>query len=162
MVKNLYLVLFAVAVIAASTSCEKDDDIRTPDPIFTKALEAQYPNAKWVEWEKKYGYTVAEFWDNGSELNVWYNSDAKWEMAETDLGRDKGKLPAAVVETFNSSGYSNWIIDDLDMYSRPDGTYYLIEIEKNGERDRDLYFTEQGTLLSDTVEKGDFLPTSKF
>ena len=162
MVKNLYLVLFAVAVIAASTSCEKDDDIRNPDPIFTQALESQYPDAGWVEWEKKYGYVVAEFWHNGSELNVWYDSDASWEMTETDLGRDKSKLPTAVVDTFENSGYASWNIDDLDMYSRPDGTYYLIEIEKNGDRDRDLYFSEQGTLLSDTVEKSEFLPTSKF
>ena len=58
MVKNLYLVLFAVAVIAARTSCEKDDDIRNPDPIFTQALESQYPDAGWVEWEKKYGYVL--------------------------------------------------------------------------------------------------------
>ena len=42
MVKNLYLVLFAVAVIAASTSCEKDDDIRTVDPIFTDAGKVSF------------------------------------------------------------------------------------------------------------------------
>jgi hypothetical protein len=47
-----------------------------------------------------------------------------------------------------------WIVDDLDKYERPDMTFYLIEIEFSGKKDRNLYYAVDGTLLKDEEDKG--------
>ena len=161
MKKRFYTLALALFTILVSTSCDKEYDIRRIDATFSNALTSQFPNAVWVEWERNYDFYVAEFYQDGTQLKVWFNEDAKWCMTETDLGRDMKKLPAAVLEAFEKTQYTAWMIDDLDKYERADGTFYLIEIDLEGKKDRDLYFSENGTLLKDSAETGDFKPTTK-
>ena len=54
----------------AFTSCSDDDDddgIRVSEEL-NLALRTKYPNAANVEWEAKAGFYVADFRDNGTEL----------------------------------------------------------------------------------------------
>ena len=85
-------------------------------------------------------------------------------MTETDLGIDVNKLPVVVKDAFLSSDYANWIVDDIDKYEREDMTFYLIEIEKKGQKDRNLYYNDQGGLLRDAEDmpNDDVLPTTQF
>jgi hypothetical protein len=55
-------------------------------------------------------------------------------------------------------------VDDIDKYERPAGVFYLIEIEKNGQKDRNLFYDENGNLLKDVVdtEKDTVLPNISF
>ena len=64
---------------------------------------------------------------------------------------------------FRSGKYANWRVDDIDKYERYDRTFYLIEIETKGEKDRDLYYDESGVLLKDEVDKenNDVTPDTK-
>jgi hypothetical protein len=50
------------------------------------------------------------------------------------------------------------------MYEREDMTFYLVEVEKNGEKDRNLYYNAEGGLLKDEVDapNDDVLPTTQF
>ncbi len=162
MKKNLVRVLLVVLGWTMGTSCEKDDDIRRIGVEFSQALNTRYPGAVMAEWERKSGYYVAEFYAEGRELKVWYNRNAEWCMTETDLGRGASGLPQAVSDAFTASAYGNWAIDDIDKYERPGETFYLIEVEKRGERDRDLYYSPSGMLLKDDYDRGDVLPTIKF
>lgn len=162
MKKNLVLVLLVVLGWAMGTSCEKDDDIRRIGAEFSQALNSRYPGAVMAEWERKSGYYVAEFYSEGLELKVWYNKNVEWCMTETDLGRGLSNLPQAVSDAFAASAYGNWAIDDIDKYERPGETFYLIEVEMRGERDRDLYYSPSGKLLKDDYDRGDVLPTIKF
>ena len=159
--KRFWIVLALLTVVVSTSSCDKEYDIRRIDATFSNALTSQFPNAIWVEWERNHDFYVAEFYQDGTQLKVWFNKDAQWCMTETDLGRDMEKLPAAVLETFKGTQYSTWMVDDLDKYERADGTYYLIEIDFENKSDRDLYFSENGKLLKDSAEKGDFKPTTK-
>ena len=159
--KKLYTLALALLTIVVSTSCDKEYDIRRIDATFSNALTTQYPNAVWVEWERYYDFYVAEFYQDGTQLKVWFNKNAEWCMTETDLGRDLKNIPAAVQATFEKSEYAVWMVDDLDKYERADGTYYLIEIDFENKKDRELYFSENGTLLKDSAEKGEFKPTTK-
>lgn len=162
---------FFLAVMALSSfafvSCDKDDDdnddIRVSEDV-QRALRDKYPNATNVEWEAKAGYYVADFRENGAELDVWFTTDAVWKMTETDLGIDVNKLPVAVKDAFLSSDYSNWVVDDIDKYEREDMTFYLIEVETRGQKDRNLYYNEQGGLLRDAEDmpNDDVLPTTQF
>ena len=163
MKKNLSMILFAVLGLALGTSCEKEDDSRRVDRELSEALNARFPEAVWVEWEKKRDFYVAEFHDAGTEVKVWYTGDAQWCMTERDLGRDAASLPEVVKEAFGTSAYASaWRVDDIDKYERPGEVFYLIEVEKAGERDRDLFYSEAGVLLKDDLDRGDVLPDMKF
>ena len=147
-------------------SCSDDDDnegARVPESVES-ALRAKYPDATNVEWEAKAGYYVAEFWMNGAEVDVWFTTDAVWKMTETDLGVNVSKLPAEVKEAFLAGEYAAWAVDDIDKYEREDMTFFLVEVEKNGQRDRNLYYNEQGGLLKDAEDapNDDVLPTTQF
>ena len=85
-------------------------------------------------------------------------------MTELDFGTNLGLLPDAVQNAFRNGQYANWRVDDIDKYERLDRTFYLIEIETNGQRDRDLFFAEDGSLLKDEVDKenNDVTPSTTF
>ena len=159
---GLFLVLLGAVIW---TSCDKDDDIRlsdVPDAVMS-TFEMKYPNASYAEWEKKKGYYVADFWQEGMDVQVWINSNAEWKMTEFDLGSNIQILPEAVRNAFQSGKYASWRVDGIDKFERYDRTFYLIEIETKGEKDRELYFDESGTLLKDEVDKEnhDITPDTK-
>lgn len=156
------MVLLAVLGLAASTSCEKEYDLRSVDRVFTEALLADYPEANWVEWERNRDWYVAEFRGNGGDVKVWYDRNAQWCMTEYDIRFNGSGFPVAVSEAFEASAYSLWKIDDVDKYERPGEVFYLIEVEKAGERDRMLFYSENGRLLKDVRDRNDVLPDIEF
>jgi hypothetical protein len=44
-------------------------------------------------------------------------------------------------------------VDDIDKYERPKDVFYLIEVETKGEKDRDLFYASDGTLLKDEADR---------
>ena len=104
--------LLGLAVVLAGamafTSCEKDDDLHSSDvpAAVLDSFDAKYPNVSRAEWEKKGGYIVAEFWQDGMDTQAWYNSNGEWLMTEFDLGRNVSALPQAVQEAFQNSAYA--------------------------------------------------------
>lgn len=153
--------VFTATVIAllgmvVFTACDHDDDdIRVSDvPVSVmNAFQAKFPNVVNAEWEKKSGYYVADFWQEGMETHVWMDKDAQWRMTELDLNTRLDFLPQAVQDAFRNGQYTSWRVDDIDKYERPGDTFYLIEVETNGQRDRDLYYAADGSLLKDEVDK---------
>ena len=149
------------------TGCsDDDDDIRVSDvpKDVLNTFEAKFPNVSHAEWENKKNYYVADFWQEGMETHVWIDNKAEWKMTELDFGTQLGLLPDAVQNAFREGQYANWRVDDIDKYERLDRTFYLIEIVTNGQRDRDLFFAEDGSLLKDEVDKenNDVTPSTTF
>ena len=134
------------------------------DFTVSGTLDAKFPAVARVEWEKKSVYYVAEFYENGVEMQAWFDTDAVWSMTETDLRTDLNVLPGLVQNAFQTGTYADWRVDDIDKYERPAGIFYLIEIEKTGQPDRGLFYGEDGTLLKDVVdtEIGEVLPNISF
>lgn len=166
MKKNFYWFLGAVCSMVMLSGCNDDeDDIPVSDvpQVVMSGLQAKYPNVSYAEWEKKGNYYVAEFWQEGMQTDVWMNAQGEWCMTELDLGTQLTLLPQAVQDAFMSGQYATWRVDDLDKYERPDRTFYLIEIETGGQADRDLYYSPEGILLKDEVDKenNDVTPTTK-
>lgn len=153
MKKYLYLLVAAMMTVTATAfaSCSDDDDntIDTENAIrLRKALDAIYPGAsERAEWEKDQGYFVAEF-DNKyrQDVEVWFADDAKWVMTQTDLERID-QLPQAVQAAFNAGGYSDYRVDDVDYYERFDGSFYVIEAEKAGQPDTELFYKDNGEFI---------------
>jgi hypothetical protein len=98
---GFFLTLLGVSVL---TSCEKEDDIHLSDvpSAVVNSFEAKFPNASRAEWEKKGGYIVADFWQDGMDTHVWYSSNGDWQLTEYDLGVNHSALPQAVQDAFQS------------------------------------------------------------
>lgn len=163
---NIWGWLLAVCCLITFWSCDDDDDLsasKVPADVQA-AFEAKFPAVNRVEWEKKSGYYVAEFKENGVDVEAWYDSNAVWCMTETDLRTDLAVLPGLVQSAFQSSQYADWRVDDIDKYERPGEYFYLIEVEKSGQLDRNLFYAEDGTLLKDVVDTSndEVLPNIKF
>lgn len=150
--------------VVGFTGCDDNDDVTNLSGVIENAFNDKFPDATWVEWERKAGYYVAEFRQDGMDVEAWYDNQGSWRMTESDFGRNLTLLPQAVQTTFQSSGYSQWTVDDIDEYECPDKTFYLIEVKKAGQRDRKLFYSQDGLLLKDVEDKenDDVLPTISF
>ncbi len=163
---DIWKFLFLFCSVVLLSACDNDDDLpssKVPETVKS-AFDAKFPTVNRVEWEKQSGYYVADFHENGVEMEAWFDSDAVWCMTETDLRTDLSALPGLVQNAFQTGNYADWRVDDIDKYERPAGVFYLIEVEKAGQQDRDLFYAEDGTLLKDDVdrENGEVLPNITF
>ena len=159
---KLYLLFFALCSVVTLQSCSDDDDPTNVSEAIQNAFKAKYPSATNEKWEMKSGYYVAEFRENGKEVDAWFTSNAEWSMAETDLGTDLNLLPDEIKTAFENSDYKTWRVEDIDKYERPDKTFYLIEVETTGQKDRKLFYGTDGTLIKDVedAENDDILPNT--
>lgn len=156
MKKYFYYLSMTLAGMLLLNSCDNDDDdirLSNVPQAVVKTFDIMYPDANGVEWEKNRGYYVADFWRAGTAIEAWFETKGEWRMTEIDLGRNLAALPEAVQKAFIDGQYATWQVDDLDKYERPDDTFYLIEVETKGERDRDLYYASDGRLLKDEADR---------
>lgn len=155
MKKYFYYLCVALTGMVFLNSCDEDDDIRFSDvpQAVVNTFNVMFPDVERAEWEKSRGYYVAECWYQQVETQAWFKKDGTWSMTESDLRTSLTNLPESVQTAFNASKYATWRVDDIDKFERPTDTFYLIEVETNGKRDRDLFFSPDGTLLLDEVDK---------
>ena len=145
--------------VFALASCSDDDDapVKVPDAV-TRAFTEKYTGVGRVEWDReKGGYLVAEFWKDGKEHEAWFDANGEWFMTEVDHGRDITSLPQAVQDGYKTTRYNEeqWTIDDIDEIQRKAyDTFYIIEVEKRGQPDFDLYFDANGTLFREVQDGG--------
>ena len=103
-----------------------------------------------VEWEKKYGYYVADFYD-GHEASAWFTQEGKWVLTSWEVHFNT--LPDPVKIRFMLHILDELMTTTLNMLKKPTGaTYYLIDIE-NSEIDvknkslTDKYLTNNYTII---------------
>ena len=156
MKKYLYYLCMGLVGMLFLNSCDDDDDdIRVSEvpKVVMNTFDTMFTNVDKAEWEKNRDYYVAEFWYANTIVEAWFDSKGAWCMTETDLGMNLANLPEAVQQAFNGGQYATWRVDDIDKYERPNETFYLIEVEKNGQRDRNLFFAPDGLVLKDDVDR---------
>ena len=140
------LAMMFIAALAFS-ACSDDDDndhISVPQAI-SQALKTKYPAATHIEWKQKGAYYVADCRMDGKEMDVWYNTQAEWQLTETELLWEN--LPGAVQTTFNNSEYATWQREDIDMLEYPlQPLQFVIEVEK-GNMEYQLFYSEDGNLM---------------
>lgn len=151
--KRIFLIPGLALCLATFMACN-DDSNGTPDNAEAKnTFDAMYPDATRTTWTRSGNYWVADFYDNGRDMEGWFDRPGKWCLTETDLTQEQ--LPEAVRTAFMTSEYAAWKIDDIDMIERPEmETIYVIEVEQ-GEMEYDLYYTADGTLIKAVPDDGD-------
>lgn len=157
MKKFAFWAMMTLSVVGL-TSCDKDDDHVRVSADLQEAFDSRYPNASRVDWEQNGGFYEAEFVGNGYENKAWFTPDGAWVMTEYDIPFNQ--LPQAVLDAFAASAYASWRVDDVDMIEKSGmEMIYVIEVE-SGEREYELTYLEDGTLLRENTEWGDHLPVA--
>ena len=137
-------------------SCSDDDNApngeqgAVPQAVLD-AFQSQYGQTR-AEWSVKDGYAIAEFTGESGETTAWYAlNDARWGMTET--GIPYSSLPQTIQDAIAQSAYANWTKDtEVDVLDR-NGSEKLYVVEmKNGGVEVDLYYTEGGILVNESVD----------
>lgn len=144
-------------------SCQEDKDTNvdfTPSKQIEEAFLKQFPNAKNITWREQKGYTVASFYLNQKTKvkkdynEAWFKHDGSCALTEIEIDNFES-LPLAVQEGYQATKFyaEAWTIDDIDLLYRPGmEPTYKIEVEKAGQPDHDLKFSEDGRLLSVMID----------
>lgn len=139
----------ALASVALFTACDDDDNIHYSNiPSETiNSFGQLYPNASRVEWDIEMNYFVADFNDGKHEVEAWFDQTGTWVMSETDITYNE--LPTAVSNSFESSIYGSWRVDDVDLVEQAGrGDIYIIDAEQ-GEQEITLHYSENGDLINE-------------
>lgn len=124
---------------------DSDGDVAAKDvpKAVMQTFRQMYPDVT-SQWERERGIYDAEWKDGTVEFEAWFKADGTWMMTKQDMLPTS--IPAAVT-AYISDNYPDYKIDDAYYIETPDGTYYLVEIEKQGARDIYLRLDTDGTLL---------------
>lgn len=151
--------MFAIIALTAAMTITSCDDDRAPQST-RNAFNKQYPNAVDVDWDKKHGYSVAEFHIQGEwgECEAWYTKNGEWVMTKYDIRYSD--LPAAVQTSFETEYGKQTPVSDVERLERKNAdTIYFIEAQMvyNGYL-TDIYldYSEDGTLLRTSVDVEDY------
>lgn len=141
---KILVFLFLLSSATVIAGCDHKKQYR-PEARIVNALNTRFPKASKVEWEQKKGYYVAEFYDNGTKNEAWFDHQGKWMMTESDIKYTN--LPQAIRNQFEKSMYNGWKKEDVNKIERAGmKPVYIVEVEKEGQ-DSYLYFSENGQLV---------------
>lgn len=149
--------IFACAILLAGLSlslpsCSENDGdnglVAVPQEYET-ALKQMLPDVRNVQWETAGEYRVAEFVRGEAEYDVWFDSKVDLAMTKQDFGRNFYNLPDNdMAIAFPTSEYGSWVVDDISYYEQRGDEFYVVEVEKYGEPDMELFFTTGGGLIT--------------
>lgn len=158
---NSKLFTYGILGMLALSSCSKDNQNGfMPNEQVINAFKKQFPNATDIRWSEKKGYSVASFFLSNTKAitkeanEAWYKQNGECSMTEFEID-DFNELPTEIQEAYKATTFATdgWEIDDIDFLSRKGlEPVYKIEVEKEGQEDHDLLFSESGALISVSVD----------
>lgn len=147
--KRVYLLAISILALFSLSSCEKYDDYgdmmlySNADNIQASVIEI-YPQARIIDMDRDRKTIEVDIIDsNNIKRDVYLDLSFRWLRTETDINRNA--LPTEVINRI-ASEYASWFIDSAKQVDTPQGSYYLVEIEK-GERDRHIKIDAAGNIL---------------
>lgn len=160
MKNNRVLKRFALCVtcIFGFTACNDNEGLHVSDSVQSAFIQ-KYGDVSGVGWEcKQANYMVADFWQDGKELEAWFAVNEKWVLTEIDLEKSIDSLSEAVKIGFNTTDYakSPYRLDNIDQIVRPSVfDVFIIEVERPEARNLILHFNVLGELKE--VPSDDYL-----
>lgn len=110
-----------------------------------------YAGAVILEYEtEKNGNIEVDILHNNIHKEVVFSAANEWIMTEWDIR--VSDLPAIVTAAFNASDYKNYRIDDVDLFERPAGTIYVLELEQ-GDNEVNMTIDAEGNIVSVTPDR---------
>jgi len=138
---GILFVGFGLAGCGSSSS-----EVSVPNAVL-QAFNAKYPGVN-PQWEEQpYGYE-AVFLNGGVEYEAEYSATGEW--LETEYEVPESQFSAAVLQRVRQQ-YPGYAITKYEIELTPQGTFYEVEIEGNGQ-EAELYFNEQAQPTANSNE----------
>lgn len=114
------------------------------DVIINKIKE-MYPNAKFIEFDKEGAFIEIDIVDGNIHKEVLFDTNNEWVSTEWDIR--SSNVPDIVMNALKASEYGNYKIDDIDALEKPDGMFYVFELE-SGKKEIYLTIKSDGTIVN--------------
>lgn len=130
---------------------EINDDGNTPhQPLVISStiidkINEMYPNATFLEFDREGSYIEIDIRHANIHKEVLFNNNNEWVSTEWDVR--SSDVPDVAMNALKASEYSKYKIDDIDALEKPDGLYYVFELE-SGKTEIHLTIKSDGTIIS--------------
>lgn len=147
---DLYYSAEGILIKAEADTDGNDDSSNYIPGTITETIQAyintNYPGARIVEIDREYNSIEVDIIHNGVHLELTFSNAEVWQMTVTDMHYNS--LPQEVRNAFNTSEYSSWRVEDVEMVERNGmETVYVLEVE-HGNNEVELHFSADGTLVN--------------
>ena len=112
---------------------------------ISDAINEMYPGATVLEFDQEKNGFEVDFLHNNIYKDVYFNTENQWVSTEWDITKDQ--VPAIVMNALQASEYKNYKIDDIDLIEKPEGTFYVFDLEQ-GDNDVEVTFDSEGNIKS--------------
>jgi uncharacterized membrane protein YkoI len=137
--KSVFLLVAAISIAAAS--CGQNIASSKVPSVVQNTVQAKYASAAKLEWEKKEKLYEAEFTINNTDYSVLIDETGKIVSSKTNILVTD--LPAGVTAAITKD-YAGYTIDEAEKVEKDGVTYYQVELEAKGKKDREVVFTTAG------------------
>lgn len=109
-------------------------------------LDKNHKNARIVDVDRESAKWEVEIVEDRVKKELDFDKDGKtwlqtkWEIKENEI-------PEAVKTGIKNSQYADWEIDDVDYITNLEGEFYKIEFEKKGQKDVEVVFKVDGSIV---------------
>jgi hypothetical protein len=142
--KLLMSLLFYVALLSVNAQ------FRKIPAVVTDSFKVHFPNADHVNWKDKLESFQAEFKSGPDDVKANFSSKGEWQHTEKKFAFDK--LPSEVKDGFKKSKFANYAVKEvMEIDDYKDGHEFKLTVKKGNVTKRNLFFTPQGQLTSDSV-----------
>lgn len=138
--------LLASVFIISLTSCSQDIPASKVPSVVQNTIQSRFSGAVDIEWEKKKTFYEAEFDIDKIDYKAHIDANGKLISYKTDMR--VSELPAPVTSAIHT-GHPGFKIDDADKLEKDGITYYQVELDAKGKKDKRLVFTADGKLAGD-------------
>lgn len=138
---------FLITALLGFSDLSHGQDISPLDvpSVIQNHFEAEFPNAKDVEWELGGELYEVEFeigWNVDHE--IWYNAQGEIVKHKEDIA--SSELPEAVKQTLKRD-FKTYVIDDLQQITTPEATVYEMELASLIKEEWDVLMDSSGKVL---------------
>ncbi len=144
----LLALIFTSCTVDGKDSTDPKPEIETdflPNADVLRAFDIKFPNARNTVWTTNNSYYVADFTENGSTVNAWFDQKSTWYLTKSSVS--SSSLPKDVSATFSKSSYATWNVSTTNILERKDmGSIYVVGASNDVE-DVNLYYSKYGDLI---------------
>jgi uncharacterized membrane protein YkoI len=131
--KTMLLTMLIVGGLSLAACSQRLSAKDTP-ALVQNALQARFPQATEVEWEKQKDLFEAEFNQGAQEHAVLIDAAGTIKMIKQEIAAQD--LPAAIAEVLRQE-HPGFRVDDTERLEKDGQVYYQVELEK-GFREQQL------------------------
>lgn len=146
---NFFLFFGVMVLVSCSESIATSPEIDVPQAVL-KQFETDHPNATAIHWMEHAHKFIAEFQEQGKEIEISYDPSGVAVFTESEI--DFESLPASAITHINETLPGHTIFE-VSKNEGPDGVSYEVELDF-ANKEFELHFDASGNKTEQQVGEG--------